>query len=145
MFFGGRFGDADPFGRRRGSQLSVDVEVAVLDGGHVRSFARGPGQLGTRTTLTASPRAWAATASFILANGIIVMILSKGNAPAWYISMSRGMNTSGLLSPSTIPLNDRPLACISMRPTDSMAVGAAVAAALADWARLARHGRTDGV
>src|SRR6266436_3377535 len=43
MLFGGRFGDADPFGRRRGSPLPVDVEVAVLDGGHVRSFARGPG------------------------------------------------------------------------------------------------------
>src|ERR1700757_1474609 len=85
----------------------------------------GPDQLWTRTTLTASPRAWAATASLILANGIIVMILSKGNAPAWYISMSRGMKASGLLSPSTIPLNDRPLSCISMRPTASMAGGSA--------------------
>src|ERR1700739_3640352 len=102
----------------------------------------GPGQLWTRTTLTASPRAWAATASLILANGIIVMILSKGNAPAWYISMSRGMKTSGLLSPSTIPLNDRPLSCISMRPTDSMAVGSAGAPTMPNWPCWARQEMT---
>src|SRR5579859_1723303 len=102
----------------------------------------GPGQLWTRTTLTASPRAWAATASLILANGIIVMILSKGNAPAWYISMSRGMKTSGLLSPSTIPLNDRPLSCISMRPTDSMAVGSAGTPTMPNWPCWARQEMT---
>src|SRR6266536_4339627 len=43
MLFGGRFGGADPIDQRRGSPPPVDVEAAVLDGGHVRSFARGPG------------------------------------------------------------------------------------------------------
>jgi len=38
MFFGGRFGDADPFGRRRGSPPPVDVEAAV---GHLELVAVG--------------------------------------------------------------------------------------------------------
>src|SRR5260370_255380 len=82
ILFGGRFGDADPFGRRRGSPLPVDVEVAVLDGGHVLSLARGPGQLWTRTTLAASPRA-------LSRNGVV--------------DLGERMKKSGLLPVTPVP------------------------------------------